>query len=291
VYPKEGTLLSDNPYVILQTSWVDANKKKAAQDFLKFLQRSEQQGRFQKAAFRDFKGSPGGVIKESNGLLPKEPKTTISPPGPSVLDRVQRSWAELRKRARVLLVIDVSGSMGQPVPKSGDTKLELAKRAAISSLSQFAGDDEVGLWIFSSDLQDKQPFVELVSISPVSGRVDELKEKIGSLVPRGGTALYFTTRRAARKMKEDFDPARINGVVLLTDGRNEYPADTDVEGLLRDLTSEGDESAVRIFPIAYGDDADLGVLRRIAEASRAAAYDASDPATIEKVFTAVVSNF
>jgi len=48
---------------------------------------------------------------------------------------------------------------------------------------------------------------------------------------------------------------------------------------------------VRIFPIAYGKDADLSVLRRIAEATNAAAYDASNPQTISKVFTNVVSNF
>ena len=48
---------------------------------------------------------------------------------------------------------------------------------------------------------------------------------------------------------------------------------------------------VRVFPIAYGSDADLDVLRQIAEATNAAAYDASDPASISKVFTAVVSNF
>jgi Ca-activated chloride channel family protein len=49
--------------------------------------------------------------------------------------------------------------------------------------------------------------------------------------------------------------------------------------------------AVRVFTIAYGDTADLPTLRRIAEASRGAAYDASDPDSIDKVFTAVISNF
>jgi Ca-activated chloride channel homolog len=46
-----------------------------------------------------------------------------------------------------------------------------------------------------------------------------------------------------------------------------------------------------VFTIAYGGDADLSVLERIAEATNAAAYDASDPATINKVFTSVISNF
>ena len=48
---------------------------------------------------------------------------------------------------------------------------------------------------------------------------------------------------------------------------------------------------VRVFPIAYGEDADTATLRRIAEASNGALYDASNPATINEVFTAVVSNF
>jgi Ca-activated chloride channel family protein len=48
---------------------------------------------------------------------------------------------------------------------------------------------------------------------------------------------------------------------------------------------------VRVFPIAYGSDADLPTLRQIADATSAAVYDSSDPTSIEQVFTAVVSNF
>ena len=46
-----------------------------------------------------------------------------------------------------------------------------------------------------------------------------------------------------------------------------------------------------MFTIGYGEDADLSTMRAIAEASDAAAYDASDPASIDRVFTAVISNF
>jgi len=48
---------------------------------------------------------------------------------------------------------------------------------------------------------------------------------------------------------------------------------------------------VRVFTIAYGSDADKKVLQRIADATRGAAYDASDPASIETVFKEVISNF
>jgi Ca-activated chloride channel family protein len=292
VYPKEGTLVSDNPFVILGAQWVDDARKRAAADFLAFLQKPEQQQRFQKAAFRDFNGKPGSEINQANGMLPDQPESILSPPSPAVLDLVLRSWASLRKPARVLMVIDVSGSMGDPVPDAGASKLDLAKKAAITALAQFGPDDQLGLWIFSSDFgPSHSPFVQLIPIQPVRDVLPQLRSKISSLTPQEGTALYATIRAANQSMESTFDPQRINAVVLLTDGRNEYPPDIDLNGLVRQLQTENEGRAIRIFPIAYGEDADLGTLTRIASASRAAAYNASDPASIDKVFTAVVSNF
>ena len=48
---------------------------------------------------------------------------------------------------------------------------------------------------------------------------------------------------------------------------------------------------VRVFPIAYGADADVDALKAIADASSSAEYDAKDPTTINQVLTAVISNF
>ena len=107
----------------------------------------------------------------------------------------------------------------------------------------------------------------------------------------GGTGLYATTRAASAALSAAYDPQRINAVVVLTDGRNEFPADNSIESLTRALSNEDADRTVRVFPIAYGDDADLGELTKIADASRAAAYDASDPASLDKVLTAVLSNF
>jgi Ca-activated chloride channel family protein len=278
--------------VVLQAPWVDDLKRQAAAGFLHYLQEGPQQQRFQRAAFRDFNGKPGPVVNPANGMLPSQPENVLSPPSPPVLDQIQRSWAELRKRARVLLVIDVSGSMGDSVPSSGETKLELAKRAAIRALGQFAPDDEVGLCVFSSDFPPSHlPYLQLLPVAPLGPQVQAMRQAIQSLQPIEGTALYATTRAATRMMRDSFDPARINAVVLLTDGKNEYPPDTDLNGLIRELQSEAEESTVRVFPIAYGEDADLQTLQRIAEASRGAVYNSADPASIDKVFTAVISNF
>ncbi len=146
IYPKEGTLFSDNPYVVLRAPWVDDAKRAVAADFLTYVQGEGSQRRFADAAFRSFDGKAGPKIVQSDGMLPTEPKVVLNPPPPPVLAGVQDSWERLRKRARVLLVLDVSGSMGQQVGSEGASKLDLAKRAASSAVDLLAPDDQVSLW-------------------------------------------------------------------------------------------------------------------------------------------------
>jgi len=118
--------------------------------------------------------------------------------------------------------------------------------------------------------------------------------KINDLVPTQGTPLYTVTKAADDQLVQTFDAQRINAVLLLTDGKNEDERNTDLNGLLRSLRARNEgqvANPVRVFPIAYGQDADLPTLKRIAEATNATVYDAADPKSINKVFLAVVSNF
>jgi Ca-activated chloride channel homolog len=293
IYPKEGTLVSDNPFAVLTAEWVDAGKRAAAADFLAFLRSEPAQRRFTDAAFRTFDGKPGGPISRDNGLLPQAKITTIEPPAPQVLNDVAESWNALRKRARVLMVIDVSGSMGQPVPGMGASRLDLAKQAAQAAIDQLAPDDQLGLWSFSSEEPgtDQTPYQVLVQPGPVSRVKGVFVAKVRDLVPDRSTALYATTRAAVRSVQQSFDPNKINAVVLLTDGKNEYPRDDNLDSLLAALDTEDSDSSVRVFPIAYGGQADFSVLQRIGKASKAAAYDATNAATIQKVLANVLSNF
>jgi len=291
VYPKEGTLLSDNPYIVLAAEWVDDGKRRAAQDFLGFVREPAQQKRFTDAAFRGADGKPGAALSRDNGLLPETRLSVIDPPAPAVLDRVSKSWSALRKRARVLMVIDVSGSMNEEAA-GGRSKLDLAKQAALAAVGRLAPDDELGLWTFSTPTGGRSdPWTELVPTGAVRSVLAAFQSSVRNLQAEGGTALYATTRAAVRQVQDSFDRSRINAVVVLTDGKNEYPPDNDLGRLTADLGGEQTDQSVRVFPIAYGDKADLGVLREIAKASRAAAYDATDPAAIDRVLVAVLSNF
>jgi Ca-activated chloride channel family protein len=298
IYPKEGTLFSDSPFITLDAPWVTAAQRTGAQAFRDYALRPENQRKVLDFGFRP--GNPavpvGKPIEAALGVDASQPQNVLGVPDPPVLVRVLQLWGEQRKGARVLLVLDVSGSMGDEAGNSGDTKLDLAVRAAVNALDQFKGDDLVGLRIFSTKITGKEPtdYLDLVPIGPIAGNREVLKSKLQDLVPTQGTPLFTVTGASFADMTAGFDPTRINAVLLLTDGRNEDPRNDDVNALLRTLRagSEGQSTRpVRIFPIAYGKDADIATLRRIAEATSAAVYDASDPTTIDKVFTAVVSNF
>jgi Ca-activated chloride channel family protein len=237
----------------------------------------------------------GPPVEAANGVDPAQPQTTLGVPAPQVLARLVDRWGEQRRSARVMLVLDVSGSMGEDAG-NGRTKLDLAKQAAVDALSQFKPEDHVGLRIFSTNVgpREHSDYADLVPIGPLATNREAIATKIRDLVPTEGTPLYTVARDSHRQLKAAFDAARINAVVLLTDGKNEDPRNDDLEGLLRELRagSEGlTSSPVRLFTIAYGAGADINVLRRMSDATNAASYDASDPASINRVFTAVVSNF
>lgn len=293
VYPKEGTLYSDSPWVTLNAPWVSQAKKTGAADMLAYLKSAASQKVFTDAGFRTYDHRAGAPIKHSDAVLADGVKVTLSPPSPDVLDGVRTTWSQVRKRARVLLLLDVSGSMGEEVANSGGaTKLELAKKAALSALDDFAATDQVGVWAFTTDLPGPhKTYAELAPVAPIGAQRAKVKSAIRDLVPLSGTPLYAATRAAAQQMTATLDPNAINAVVVLTDGKNEYPQDTDLAGLVHDLGAGTSEGGLRVFSIAYGNGADLTTLRKISQASNAAAYDATDAATISKVFTAVISNF
>ena len=180
----------------------------------------------------------------------------------------------------------------QATVSAGRTRLDLARSAAKLLPAQLAPDDQLGLWEFSSPVAtDPNPWRQLVEIGPVASGTQKFEAAIESLRPIGQTALYRTTREAVRAVAGKFDPSRINAVILLSDGKNEPPDDSALTELLGELNSAEQDKVVRIFTIAYGEEADADKLAMISQATRARMYSAKDATTIEGVMLDVLSNF
>jgi Ca-activated chloride channel family protein len=291
IYPREGTLIANHPYVVLTT---DDVKRRVAQDFLRYLQGPEAQARFKSFALRGYDGDPGPEIKKANYLDPTEPFPIYPFPVPAVVSDIQASWKAIRKPARVLLVVDVGSSMADRVPGTSRSKLDVAKEAASAALEDFTSGDEVGLWVFSSAAGADPPYREVVAPAPMSQRRSVLKQEIEALRPEGPhKALYTTVNAAVGSMRSRYDSTRINAVVLLTDGGNDDPANNELNGLQRTLSSQPSETFVRVFTAGFSAKAkaDLDALESIALAARGGAYSDNDRRAVKKILRAVVSNF
>ena len=94
----------------------------------------------------------GAPIVAANGVDPTSPTTLLEVPDAAVHDRparqVGRAAQERPGAARARRVrLDERGGR----PDTGETRLDLAKRAAIEALDQFKDEDEVGLRIFTTN--------------------------------------------------------------------------------------------------------------------------------------------
>jgi len=298
VYPKEGTLEADHPWVVLRAPWVDAAKRRAAAGFLDYIRSEPVQVRFQEAGFRSWGGRPGPGLTEENGLLPDQPARVLAPPAPKVVVAALESWNAARKRSNVLAVYDVSGSMKEPVPGTGLTKIELVRKAVVLALPLFAPETNLGTWIFSTNLEGRQDWHELVPIGPTNAKLPNGKTRREVLAgtisllqaSNGDTGLYDSTLAAFRALKRSYAPGRLNIVVLLTDGINDDPdGGISKQELLRRLKAEQGNQKVAIITIAFGANADVATLREISQATGGIPYVVRDPRQIIQVFTEVIS--
>lgn len=300
IYPEEGTLYSDNPLFVVDDEWVTPEQAEGAQAFIDYVQQEENQQKVLEFGFRP--GNPrvalDAPISAEFGVDPAQPSELLEVPDPAVMTGLLDLWQSQRKGARVTLLLDVSGSMGES-GGDGKTKLELAKEAILGSLDEFAPDDEVALVTFTDAGQSGEPaVVELVPSGRFADNSAAIERTLGGLFPQNGTPLYFAAQQEYERALELYDPERINAIVILSDGANEdinfSDDDEQLSQLLATLSrgSEGQGSRpVRVFPIAYGEGANFEVLEAIADAASSAVYDASDPRSINKVFAEVISNF
>ncbi len=244
------------------------------------------------AGFRDHKGIGGPALTSALGV------NRAIPAGPAPLgsdvDRALKSLDVLRQGSRMLAVIDVSGSMGEAVPGTGGaTRLDLTKKAAGRGLGVYPDDTEIGLWAFSTNLTADTDYRELVPIGPLGARSGGLtgRQQLGGAlatlqhVHGGGTGLYDTALAATRRVRENWEPGRVNSVVLLTDGRNDDPHSIGLTELLTLLRAENDpQRPVPLITIAYGADGPVDALRAMSAATGGATYVAKDPRQVRQVF-------
>ena len=99
------------------------------------------------------------------------------------------------------ILVDMSGSMAI------GAKIEMARQAYASALSQLRDQDEVALFTFDSSLHERQGFTRDLT---------RLTDGLSNFDPFGATSLYDATAATARRIADH--TATHRAIVVLTDG-------------------------------------------------------------------------
>ncbi|MFG3257722.1 substrate-binding domain-containing protein [Streptomyces sp. NPDC048172] len=294
-YPKDGTTVLDYPYTLVDDQKVDTEKSRAALRFQTLLGDAKGRQVLSRNGFRPVNGKADPAVAREAGGREPQPFDEIpgDPPRTKDVSATLGMWTITVQSARFMLVVDASASMAQEVPGRGQSRMDVTKASLIQGLSQFTPDDEVGLWEFSTRLDGKRDYRELVPTKRLGSRTsgnetqrDRLTGAFGKMapIPEGATGLYDTTLAAYKKARDGYAQGKFNALVLLTDGANEDPGSINRDELTAELDelSEG-KPLLPVIAVAVGPDADEKAAKEIAKATNGSSHQVDDPAQIHAV--------
>ncbi|MDN3351836.1 substrate-binding domain-containing protein [Actinomadura sp. DC4] len=289
-YPRDGALALDFPYVSVTG---DREKSRTVEDFRSALSQSQSREALQSLGLRTPDGVAGAGFGTKYGVASEAP-IPARPQDPATVGKILQMWQRTVLGARMLILLDVSPSMGDPVPSGNDTRIRATTRAAISGTRILSDNSQVALWEFSTRLDHDLDYRQLVPYRPLTQKVgtgiqrDALITAFNAAQPVLGTrtALYDSVLAAYKEAVRTYQPDRNNVLVVLTDGMNYDPGHTILlQELMKELAKTADPlKPVAIVPIAFGPDIDPGPLQQIARATGGQAFVTLDPGQIQEVF-------
>lgn len=293
VYAEPAVPALDYPYVVLSTT--TGERRTATERFLERLLDPAARPLLQARGLRSADGEAGdGFPAAPAGGLPLPPLVQpLQLPAAADLDAILAVWSGVNRSARLLAVIDVSGSMNAEIPGAGGlTRIDATAQAAQQGMGLFKDTTDVGLWAFSTNLDGDRDYRQLAPIGPMSTQRSRLVELAGSVrgLTGGKTNLYDTVLAAYQTVKQGWDPARLNVVVVLTDGRDDDVSSINRDQLIAELTRQNDPNRpLRIIFIGIGQDVDAAELDQIAATTGGRAFTTPNPAGIREVFAAALA--
>lgn len=285
IFPSGGTIWANHPYCILDNAeWVTDGQAEAAEIFRDYLLERERQELAVDNYLRPLDSSIAlhTPLDLDNGTDPRvttDQVRALPSPDADVSAAVIDLFGITKRKATVIIALDISGSMEGP-------KIQSATEATAGFLDRLDPDDEVALLTFDDDV------VALSEPQPVRNVVEGLSSRVRSLIADGNTALYAAVCEAveiAADIKEEDlagGESRLYGVVLLSDGEDTVGEPTENQMFVTCLPTNAEADGVKIFPIAFGEDAAEEVLARIADVTGGRMYKA-DPASISNVYLSI----
>jgi Mg-chelatase subunit ChlD len=186
---------------------------------------------------------------------------------------LQNGCARTRRPLDVFLLVDTSGSMGEPDPSyPGRTKLQAAIDAGLAFIDILNFPmDRVGLVSFDDQV------VKTVELTLMHQNVEF---ELITMRPGVGTRIDLGLEAAATQLELTAREGVTRAVVLLSDGRQNGSREAVLEVADRLKASD-----VGIYTVALGQDADSDLLVRVA--SRADMAFVAEPSALRRVYQGI----
>ncbi|NUT96412.1 MAG: VWA domain-containing protein, partial [Saccharothrix sp.] len=209
VYPDPPVPALDYPFTVLP----DARHRDTAQQLLSAL----------------LDQPPPADLRSPDGRAGWTPVQVepVPVPEPDAVDEVLNQWAAINLSGRLHILLDVSGSMGQPVPGTGQNRMAVTVAATEAGFGIVKSTTKVGVWLFSTNLDGDRDHRELLPVRTVAEHLatgSPAKLRAVRAIEGGATGLYDSVLASYRSARENWESGRLNVVVVMTDGRNEDQA-------------------------------------------------------------------
>jgi Ca-activated chloride channel homolog len=270
VYPSEGIVTSDYPFMLL-----NPDKREAFDKVTTYLRTPEVQTRIMRETSR--RPAVAGV--------PLDPKfgsqTLIDLPFPARLETIDGLITayldEVRRPASAVFVLDVSSSMdGQRLDdlKASMKALTGTDDTITGRFARFRAREDVTIITFAGQVIDTRTFT-IDDTDPDGPDMTAIRDYIDGLTTFPATAIYSGVEAAyevvAREQGED--PDRLYSIVLMTDGENN--AGIEPDQFERDYAAlDAAVKAVHVYPVLFGESSE-DAMSRIAALTGGTLFDAT----------------
>ncbi|SCF09030.1 VWA domain-containing protein [Micromonospora mirobrigensis] len=301
LYLKPWPMPLDYPYAVLPG--IEPAKASAARVLYELLTTPGFRNRLAAQSLRAPDGNWGAGFKAPQGAPSPAGDGATAPPAPAggtaaggldpvAIERAVSAWSIATQSGRMLCVIDVSGSMKNPVPSADNASREQVTVAAASrGLGLFDDSWSIGLWTFSTNLVGSRDWKELVPIGPLSSQRGRLEQGLATIRPsKGNTGLYDTLLAAYKTVQDEWEPGRVNSVVLFTDGKNDDDNGISRAQLLAQLKRIADpEKPVQVVIIGIGSEVSKAELESITNVTGGGNFVTEDPSKIGDIFLKAIA--
>jgi hypothetical protein len=175
-------------------------------------------------------------------------------------------WYPADRRTKLLIGVDVSGSMGRPAAGTGTPLISVVQQGCLELGALLPPDASLALWEFGSQLDPPRDYRTLLAASPVSAvRGAGWRQAVSRLTPLAtGTGLFDTVLAAYQQATASYRAGEPNRVMIFTDGQNgDDPGSISLAQLAGRLSAAADpDRPVELVVVVFGRQQQVAALQQ-----------------------------